>query len=89
MTTPLILTDLALLENERFTVTFRDHGQEVALSATRSSLRVWQDRFQRTLGVVVERERGGTEHLWVLSPELWERVLWLTEGRSSGSGLAS
>ena len=88
MPTPLILTDLALLENERFTVTFRNQGQEVALSAARSSVRVWQDRFRRTLGVVVERERGEAEHLWVVSPELWERVLWLTENRSSESSSA-
>jgi hypothetical protein len=88
MSTPLILTDLALLENERIAVTFRAHGQEVALSAARSSVLVWQDRFQRTLGVVVKRERGEDEYLWVLSPELWERVLWLTDGRSSESAVA-
>ena len=88
MSTPLILTDLALLENERIAVTFRSHGQEVALSAARSSVKVWQDRFQRTLGVVVRRERGPDEYLWVLTPELWERVLWVTESTSSAPAVA-
>ena len=88
MTTPLILTDLTFLENECLAVTFRAQGQEMALSAARSSVKVWQDSFQRTLGVVVKRERGPDEYLWVLTPELWERVLWVTESTSSAPAVA-
>ena len=40
MTTPLILTDLTFLENECLAVTFRAKGQEMALSAARSSVKV-------------------------------------------------